>query len=71
VKVPEISRYDELAGSFEALAWRILPKPGGATMKPADWYSLSGALRSRCPGRCSIIDLLLTPRAARSRQAAG
>ena len=30
--VPDVAKYGELAASFETLKWRIIPRPGGATM---------------------------------------
>ena len=43
--VPEASQFASLAASFESLKWRIIPRPGGATMKPDDYYVIYGARR--------------------------
>lgn len=40
--VPDVSEYEELASSWEEKKWRMLPKPGGAVVKPEDWYVLFG-----------------------------
>ena len=36
-KVPSVTEYDELAAEWTDKKWRMLPKPGGAVMKPEDW----------------------------------
>ena len=41
-KVPPVSDYDTLAAEWTEKKWRMLPKPGGAVMKPEDWYCLWG-----------------------------
>lgn len=41
--IPDVSRYDELVGSYPDLKWRMISRPGGATMKPIDFYRLGGA----------------------------
>lgn len=49
--VPDVSQYASLAASFEtAHKWRIIPRPGGATMKPDDFYAILGAR----PGRLVV-----------------
>ena len=35
--VPDVSEYYTLAGEWENMKWKLLPKPGGAVMKPEDW----------------------------------
>ena len=40
--VPDASEYDALVSSWEDKKWRMLPKPGGAVVKPDDWYVLHG-----------------------------
>lgn len=35
--------YSSLSSGLEALKWRTIPRPGGATMKPEAYYSLAGA----------------------------
>ena len=40
--VPDVSEYDALVSSWEDKKWRMLPKPGGAVVKPDDWYALHG-----------------------------
>jgi len=41
--VPHVSKYDELSKDWQDMKWRLLPKPGGAVMKPDDWYCVYGA----------------------------
>jgi len=41
--IPDVSKFDELAESFPTLKWRLISRPGGATMKPVDFYRLDGA----------------------------
>ena len=36
-----MGEYDALAGKVETLAWRAISKPGGATVKPDDYYALA------------------------------
>jgi hypothetical protein len=40
--IPDVSQYDDLVSKFKGLKWRIISRPGGATMKPTDWYRLEG-----------------------------
>ena len=49
-EVPPVSKYEELTkdvGGSPAWEknhkWKLLPKPGGAIMKPDDFYKLYGA----------------------------
>jgi hypothetical protein len=37
-----VSDYDTLAADWTDKKWRMLPKPGGAVMKPEDWYLIWG-----------------------------
>ena len=41
--VPPVSEFPTLAAEWTEKNWRMLPKPGGAVMKPEDWYVLWGA----------------------------
>jgi len=41
--VPPVSEFPTLAAEWTEKKWRMLPKPGGAVMKPEDWYVLWGA----------------------------
>lgn len=36
------SEGETLGGKYEKLNWRIISKPGGATVKPDEFYSLYG-----------------------------
>ena len=36
----DAAEFDALAAKYEKLNWRIISKPGGATVKPDDFYSL-------------------------------
>jgi hypothetical protein len=42
--IPDVAKYDELSTTYEALKWRIISRPGGATMKPLNFYKLQGAV---------------------------
>eukprot|EP00241_Pyramimonas_parkeae_P022572 CAMPEP_0114288542 /NCGR_PEP_ID=MMETSP0059-20121206/6873_1 /TAXON_ID=36894 /ORGANISM="Pyramimonas parkeae, Strain CCMP726" /LENGTH=210 /DNA_ID=CAMNT_0001409709 /DNA_START=40 /DNA_END=672 /DNA_ORIENTATION=- len=42
--IPPVSKFEELAGSFKDLKWRIISRPGGATMKPTNYYRLQAAV---------------------------
>lgn len=44
-----MSEFGTLSVSYESLKWRIIPRPGGATMKPDDYYVIYGA-----PLRCGV-----------------
>lgn len=48
--IPEVSRYDELVESYEGLKWRIISRPGGATMKPTDFYRLKACVNQVTQG---------------------
>eukprot|EP00798_Chlamydomonas_sp_ICE-L_P017952 gene17952-24356_t len=39
--------FDELATKYEKLNWRMVSKPGGATVKPDDFYRLYGLNQQR------------------------
>ena len=41
--MPPVSEFPTLAAEWTEKKWRMLPKPGGAVMKPEDWYVLWGA----------------------------
>ena len=41
--VPPMSEYETLKDEYEGLKWRLIPKPGGAVMRPAAWYELWAA----------------------------
>ena len=38
-----LERYPELLAKWESLAWRLVKKPGGAHVKPEDFYRLHAA----------------------------
>jgi hypothetical protein len=38
----DAGEYDSLVAKYEKLNWRMISKPGGATVKPDDFYSLYG-----------------------------
>lgn len=38
----DIAEFETLAPKYEKLNWRIISKPGGATVKPDEFYSLYG-----------------------------
>lgn len=40
--IPDVSKYDELSTTYENLKWRIISRPGGATMKPLNFYRMGG-----------------------------
>jgi hypothetical protein len=37
-----VSEFETIAESWTEKKWRMLPKPGGAVMKPEDWYCIWG-----------------------------
>jgi hypothetical protein len=44
IVVPDVAEFSKLKDTWEtAHKWKIIPRPGGATMKPADFYMLYGA----------------------------
>mmetsp|Transcript_2319 Transcript_2319/g.4712 ORF Transcript_2319/g.4712 Transcript_2319/m.4712 type:complete len:154 (-) Transcript_2319:1567-2028(-) len=49
--IPSVDKYDELVASYPSLKWRVISRPGGATMKPTDFYRLNGP--------CSLLFCLL------------
>ena len=38
----DAAEFPALVEKYDKLAWRILSKPGGATMKPDEYYTLYG-----------------------------
>eukprot|EP00879_Flechtneria_rotunda_P005328 GHRR01005615.1.p1 GENE.GHRR01005615.1~~GHRR01005615.1.p1 ORF type:complete len:196 (+),score=69.96 GHRR01005615.1:221-808(+) len=36
----DVSEFDALIGQYESLKWRMISKPGGAVVKPDDFYRL-------------------------------
>ena len=40
--------YEQLAEKYQKLNWRIISKPGGATVKPDEFYSLYGYFPTCC-----------------------
>eukprot|EP00959_Pyramimonas_sp_CCMP1952_P336490 7045782-Pyramimonas_sp.AAC.1 len=40
--IPDVSQYEDLVSKYKGLKWRIISRPGGATMKPTDYYRLEG-----------------------------
>lgn len=38
----DAKEFDKLVSKYEKLNWRIISKPGGATVKPDDFYMLYG-----------------------------
>ena len=60
-----LAEFESVLPTWKELKWRIIPKPGGATMKPDIWYHMNGEpSRSRfspgpdgsspCCGGCGI-----------------
>ena len=43
--IPSVDKYEELKASYPSQKWRIISRPGGATMKPADFYRLNGEFK--------------------------
>ena len=43
----DTGEYDKLVAKYEKLNWRMISKPGGATVKPDDFYSLYGCAAQR------------------------
>lgn len=48
--VPDVAKFDELSESFPKLKWRIISRPGGATMKPLDFYRLMACVKQVAEG---------------------
>jgi len=40
----DATEFDKLAAKYEKLNWRMISKPGGATVKPDDFYTLYGCV---------------------------
>ena len=38
----DVAEFPDLVAKYDKLNWRIISKPGGATVKPDDFYSLYG-----------------------------
>ena len=56
LQVYDISEFETLTGKYEKLNWRIISKPGGATVKPDEYYTLYGCGPFHCQldGLCSL-----------------
>jgi len=48
--IPDVSKYPELSSSYKTLKWRVISRPGGATMKPTDFYRLEAAIKQVAEG---------------------
>lgn len=48
----DVTQYDALVAAYETLKWRIIPRPGGATLKPEDYYPLWAAQQQAEKGDC-------------------
>lgn len=44
----DAGEFEDLVGKYEELKWRIISKPGGATVKPDDFYVLYGSVQVVC-----------------------
>ena len=42
LQVYDAAEYPDLVAKYEKLNWRIISKPGGATVKPDHFYQLYG-----------------------------
>ena len=53
--VPDVSEYATLSESWDGnhMKWRMIQKPGGAHMKPQDWYRLYAAKKQAEHGDCT------------------
>ena len=38
----DVAEFEALLAKYEKLNWKIISKPGGATVKPDEFYSLYG-----------------------------
>jgi hypothetical protein len=45
-QVYDVSLFEKLADKYETLSWRMISKPGGATVKPDDYYNLYACVDS-------------------------
>lgn len=52
--IPPIEKFQELSESYPSLKWRMISRPGGATMKPIDFYRLEGAKKQAEIGDVNI-----------------
>eukprot|EP00241_Pyramimonas_parkeae_P011206 CAMPEP_0114250264 /NCGR_PEP_ID=MMETSP0058-20121206/14602_1 /TAXON_ID=36894 /ORGANISM="Pyramimonas parkeae, CCMP726" /LENGTH=196 /DNA_ID=CAMNT_0001363903 /DNA_START=218 /DNA_END=808 /DNA_ORIENTATION=- len=48
--IPSVDKYDELVASYPSLKWRVISRPGGATMKPTDFYRLNACVKQVVEG---------------------
>ncbi|KAK3262498.1 hypothetical protein CYMTET_28651 [Cymbomonas tetramitiformis] len=42
--IPDVAQYAELTQKVAGLKWRVISRPGGATMKPNDFYRLMACI---------------------------
>ena len=56
-KCPDVSEYDTLSQSWDGnqMKWRMIQKPGGAHMKPTDWYRCGFHLTRRSIGMGTLV----------------
>lgn len=54
-KIPDVSEYDTISSGWDAatMKWRMIQKPGGAHMKPQDFYRLYAAQQQAENGDCT------------------
>lgn len=48
----DVSEFETLADKYEGLKWRMISKPGGATVKPDDFYRYGKWMA--CPAVCLL-----------------
>eukprot|EP01024_Parvocaulis_polyphysoides_P069743 TRINITY_DN85634_c0_g1_i1.p2 TRINITY_DN85634_c0_g1~~TRINITY_DN85634_c0_g1_i1.p2 ORF type:complete len:188 (+),score=25.49 TRINITY_DN85634_c0_g1_i1:100-663(+) len=46
----DVGEFDKLIEKYDKLAWRMIQKPGGASVKPDDYYTLYGYHKQACEG---------------------
>lgn len=54
-EIPDVSQYDTISSGWDAttMKWRMIQKPGGAHMKPTDFYRLYAAQQQAENGDCT------------------
>ena len=54
-QVYDMAEFPALAEKYEKLNWRIISKPGGATVKPDEFYTLYGCGVSGTTDACNTL----------------
>lgn len=57
LQVYDAAEYLDLVAKYEKLNWRIISKPGGATVKPDDFYILYGSASHQLKMHAAVTQL--------------